>query len=146
MESIQALNTTSSQSQTTGNSLNSLNTDDFLKLMISELQNQDPLEPMDNAQLAEQLGQIRNIGATDHLTETLDAVLIGQNLATASNLIGKQINALNESGENLTGVVDRVSVDPDGSGAARNIRVHIGEQSIQLENVREILPQANLNY
>ncbi len=144
MESIQAINTTASQRQTEGNSLNDLKTDDFLKLMIAELQNQDPLEPMDNTQLAEQLGQIRNIGATDHLTETLDAVLIGQNLATASNLIGKQISALDDSGTDITGVVDRVSVEPDGGSASRNVRVHIGGQSIKLENVREILPQVGL--
>ena len=45
--------------------------------MITELQNQDPLNPMDNTQMLEQINQIRQIGATDKLTSTLDSVLLG---------------------------------------------------------------------
>jgi flagellar basal-body rod modification protein FlgD len=88
-------------------SLNDANLDDFLKLMIAELQNQDPLDPMKNSEMLQQLNQIRSIGATDQLTKTLQSVLIGQNLTTASHLLGKQISALADSGENVTGVVDR---------------------------------------
>ena len=45
------------------------NLDDFLKLMIAELQNQDPLDPMENSEMLQQLSQMRSIGATDKLTE-----------------------------------------------------------------------------
>ncbi len=119
--------------------LQDLDIDEFLKLMITELTNQDPLNPMDNAQLVEQIGQIRSISATSQLSDTLGAVLSGQHLTTASSLIGKHVSALTDQNQNVTGVVDRVSVEVDkDDGDQRTFRVHIGEHKIDLKNVREI--------
>jgi len=121
--------------------LEDLDIDEFLKLMITELTNQDPLNPMDNAQLVEQIGQIRNISATTKLSDTLDSVLTGQSLTTASSLIGKSVTALNEKNENVAGVVDRVSVEVDeNDNSKRTFRVHIGDDRVDLKNVREIKP------
>jgi flagellar basal-body rod modification protein FlgD len=120
-------------------SLQDLDIDEFLKLMITELTNQDPLNPMDNAQLVEQIGQIRSISATTQLSDTLGAVLSGQNLTTASSLIGKKVAALTDQNENVTGTVDRVSVEIDkDDDSKRTYRVHIGDKKIDLQNVREI--------
>jgi flagellar basal-body rod modification protein FlgD len=119
--------------------LEETNLDDFLKLMIAELQNQDPLNPMENSEMLQQLSQMRSIGATDKLTETLDAVLIGQNVTTASSLIGKQISALSDEGNNVNGVVERVTVAATDEGG---VRLHVGGDAITLNNVREILPVA----
>ena len=119
--------------------LEELDIDEFLKLMITELTNQDPLNPMDNAQLVEQIGQIRNISATSKLSDTLDSVLTGQSLTTASSLIGKRVTALNDRNENVAGVVDRISVEVDeNDNSKRTFRVHIGEDRVDLKNVREI--------
>ncbi|MCA9234590.1 MAG: hypothetical protein KDA44_03935 [Planctomycetales bacterium] len=90
--------------------LNDLNLDNFFNLMIAELQNQDPLNPMENDQLIAQISQIRQVGATDRLTETLDAVLLGQNISSATNLIGAEIDALSDDNQRVTGVVSRISV------------------------------------
>ena len=73
--------------------MDDLNSSDFLQLMIAELQQQDPLNPMDNHELVQQIGAIRDLSATTKLTSTLDTVLMGQNIATASGLIGKKVNA-----------------------------------------------------
>lgn len=122
--------------------LNGTKLDDFLKLMIAELQNQDPLDPMKNSEMLQQLGQIREIGATDNLTTTLQSVLMGQNLTTASSLIGKDVNALSDEHGNISGTVDRVSVEAAEDGDTSNVRIHIGEYSVALKNIREILPNA----
>jgi flagellar basal-body rod modification protein FlgD len=125
-----------------GTDLRDVELDKFMDLLIAELQNQDPLNPLDNAQILQQIGQIREIGATNQLTETLDAVLTGQNLATASGLIGKQVSALTDSNENVQGVVDRVSIDTgDDNKGKRTLRVHIGDQSIKLDNIRAVAGQ-----
>lgn len=92
------------------NSFNEVDMNDFLKLMIAELQNQDPLNPLDNAQLVAQISQIREVGATDKLTQTLDSVLLGQNISSATNLIGAEIDAVSDDNQRITGMVDRVSV------------------------------------
>ena len=144
MESLSALNasTTYGSAPATGKSINDVNLDDFLKLMIAEMQNQDPLSPMENSEMLQQLGQMRSIGATDKLTKTLDAVLIGQNLTTATALIGKEVNALTEDGANVQGVVDRVTVANGEDSEAGGVLIHIGDESVALQNVREILPVA----
>lgn len=131
-----------STGKTQGNALQDLDMDQFLKLMISELQNQDPLNPMDNTQMLQQIGQLRQITSNDKLSSTLDAVLTGQNLATASGLIGKEVHALTDDAKDITGVVDRVSVvTSTDDKKERRLRVHIGENSIDINNIREILPQ-----
>jgi flagellar basal-body rod modification protein FlgD len=141
MSAISALNSSaSSATSSRGTSgINDVNIEDFLTLMIAEMQNQDPLNPMENSEMMQQLSQMRSIGATDKLTSTLDAVLLGQNLTTASSLIGKDISALTDEGSNIEGRVDRVTVAAeDGKTAA--VRIHIGENNVALQNIREILP------
>lgn len=92
------------------NTLNELDMDDFLGLMIAELQNQDPLNPLENADLVAQIGQIREVGATDKLTTTLDSVLLGQNVSSATSLIGQEVRALSDNDEIISGVVNRITI------------------------------------
>ncbi|MCO6047352.1 hypothetical protein NG895_25910 [Aeoliella sp. ICT_H6.2] len=101
----------SNRSSSTASALNDLDLDSFLDLMIAELQNQDPLNPLENDELLAQISQIREVGATDRLTETLDSVLLGQNISSATNLIGADVVALTADGERVTGNVRRVSID-----------------------------------
>ena len=123
-----------STSQGAENALRDVDLDDFLKLMITELRNQDPLNPMDNVQILQTVSQIREIGATAKLNETLDAVLLGQNLTNAASLIGKQIRALTSDGDSVSGRVDRVTI------AGGDVSLHVGELAVPLNNVSEILP------
>lgn len=92
------------------NSLNELDMGDFLNLMIAELQNQDPLNPLENADLIAQISQIREVGATEQLTETLSSVLLGQNISSATSLIGADVVALNDDGERVSGNVRVVTI------------------------------------
>ncbi|MEM6690269.1 MAG: flagellar hook capping FlgD N-terminal domain-containing protein [Planctomycetota bacterium] len=114
--------------------------DGFLQLMISELQNQDPLDPTDNSDLVAQMGQIREIGATDQLTDTLTTLSSSQELVTASNLIGQTITGLSDGGGNVEGVVDRITVDADAENGTRSIKVHVGGETMNINNIREIQP------
>ena len=109
--------------------------DDFVKLLVTELRNQDPMEPMSNQEILQQISQIREIESNSRLTETLESVLLGQNVATAGNLMGQLVKGLSDAGERVAGRVDRVSID---DGVAQ---VHVGEQMLALKNVSEILPE-----
>ncbi len=124
-------------SKTDGSALDGVDVDQFLTLLITELQNQDPLEPMDNSQLLSQIGQIREIGSNDQLTKTLKTVQMGQNMSTASSLIGREIRALSDSLEEVQGVVEKVTVGAADEGSP--IRVHIGDAKISLTNIRSIV-------
>lgn len=126
---------TSSQSS---GSYNELDIDDFLKLLISELQNQDPLDPMDNSEMVQQIGQIREIGATDELTKTLSSLSSSQELVTASSLIGKSVEGLAEDASAVDGIVDRITVETSDENDTRTVKVHVGGKTMDIKNIREI--------
>jgi len=90
----------------------SANTEDrFLKLLVAQLQNQDPLNPMDNAQVTSQMAQIQTVSGIDKLNSTVQGL----------NAQFAQLQAL--SGASLVGhdvLIDgnRLVADANGSGHA----------------------------
>jgi flagellar basal-body rod modification protein FlgD len=119
--------------------LKDLDINQFLQLMVSELTNQDPLNPMDNTQLVQQLGELRSIAASDQLSTTLQSMQTQQSLTTASTMIGKTVTALGSDGNDVTGTVSSVSVEVDQKdNTKRTYKLKIGDQSIDLQNVREV--------
>src|SRR5947209_16327871 len=119
--------------------LKDLDINQFLQLMVSELTNQDPLNPMDNTQLVQQLGELRSIAASDQLTTTLQALQTQESLTTASSLIGKTVTALGSDGSDITGKVDSVSVEVDPKdNTKRTYQIKVGDQTIDLQNVRAV--------
>jgi len=122
------------------NDLADVDVDEFLNLLIVELQNQDPLNPMENADMLNQIGQIREISANQKLTETLTTLAVGQELSMASTMIGKNVNALDNNANEVSGVVDRVSVQTDPEDPSiRKVSVHIGDSTVDITNIREIV-------
>ena len=118
---------------TTSDAYANLDIDDFMNLLISELKNQDPLEPVKNKDLVEQIGQIRAIQANQYLTTTLTGVMLGQNLNTAASMLGRKIAGLDDSGKEVQGKVTGVVFQ---NGAAK---LHVGDQVVSLSNVQKIV-------
>ncbi len=123
-----------SSSGTSSDTLKGLDTDQFFKLMIAELQSQDPLNPMDNAQLLQQVSLIRQVGSTDKLTKTLDTVLMGQNMSNATQLIGAHVTGLSDDLKEVDGLVQSVSL---ADGVAK---LNVGDKVVSLSNVRTVQP------
>ena len=76
-----------------GNSSQELQ-DNFLTLLIAQMKNQDPTNPMDNSQLTSQLAQINTLAGIERLNTTLGMVSgqIDDSLSVnASNMIGKGV-------------------------------------------------------
>ena len=105
--------------------------DRFLKLLVTQMKNQDPLNPMDNAQVTSQLAQLSTVSGIDKLNNTLaglsSSMLSSQQLQSSS-IIGRQVLATGSSlalsdgkatgGLNLGQDADRVFVTiTDGNGA-----------------------------
>jgi flagellar basal-body rod modification protein FlgD len=90
---------------------NSLDTAAFLKLLVAELQNQDPTKPMDSTQMVQQLSsfsQVEQATATNlKLGSILDALSIGQ----ASGLLGRVVTSPDGT---KTGVVEAVRISSSG--------------------------------
>lgn len=129
----------SASNSPSGNGLNDVDMDTFLNLMITELQNQDPLNPTDNKALLEQIGQLRSISSNDRLVSTLTSFGNTQELTTASSLIGKKVTGLDIKGGEVSGEVSSVSVKIDEKDRnKRTVQVHVGDQIVDMKNVREI--------
>lgn len=98
------------------NSVVGLSGDDFFKLLITQLQMQDPMEPMDNAEMLRQIASVREIELNTTLTESLRSLTGQQRFASASSLIGKYITAQDsDMGTTMRGVVEGVRFREDGS-------------------------------
>ena len=122
-----------------GGGLNDIDLNEFLKLMLTELQNQDPLNPTDNAALLQQVGELRGISSNDQLVSTLKGFSNTQELTTASSLIGKTVKGLDVAAKEVSGEVTSVSVKIDEKDRnKRQVQVHVGDQIVDIKNVREI--------
>ncbi len=103
--------------------------DRFLKLLVTQLQNQDPLNPLDNAAVTSQLSQISTVTGIEKMNETLASLLSSysdnQSMQAAS-LIGKNVlapgTALKLAGGQATGGVNLAA-------AADQVRVSVLDSS-----------------
>jgi flagellar basal-body rod modification protein FlgD len=113
--------------------MNDLTTSDFIKMMVAELQHQDPMDPMSNTEMLSQISQMRQITANDKLSSGIESLLQGEALSTASSLIGKTITGINSLGENITGKVDKVTIESGGIA-----KLHIGSSIVEIKSVTAI--------
>ena len=87
------------------NGFNALKSEDFIRVIFAELANQDPFQPSDSAALLEQLNSIRSIESDLALMDRLDSLVFENQLAAASNLIGKFVNGMTASADRVSGTV-----------------------------------------
>ena len=90
-------------SQTT-NSNSVLGKDDFLQLLITQLKNQDPLNPTDGTEFASQLAQFSSLEQLTNLNDAIQQNMNNSyyltqsiNNSLASNLVGKNVTVLSDS-------------------------------------------------
>lgn len=84
--------------------------DDFMKLLMEQLKNQDPMKPMEDKEFITQLAQFRSLESIDALTEQMEALTGSQMLVQAATLIGKPATAKLASGEVVTGTISQVKM------------------------------------
>ncbi|MEI6714532.1 MAG: flagellar hook capping FlgD N-terminal domain-containing protein [Verrucomicrobiota bacterium] len=107
----QALNDVGFTSRKTATTLTS---DDFLKLLTVQLQNQDPLKPMEDAQFMGQMAQFASLEQTRDLNTSFSKFTKAQSLATASQFLDKQVT-INDPNGVVTGIVSDVNITDDGA-------------------------------
>ncbi|MBL0423326.1 flagellar hook assembly protein FlgD [Ramlibacter sp. AW1] len=98
--------------------------DRFMKLLVAQMRNQDPLNPMDNAQMTSQIAQINTVAGIEKLNATVQGLagaMVAMQAQTASQLPGRAVlvegRALRladgpaQGGVSLAARADRVSVE-----------------------------------
>ncbi|UCE49041.1 MAG: hypothetical protein JSW47_02645 [Phycisphaerales bacterium] len=110
---------------------------DYMKLLVTELQNQNPLEPLDNNQMAAQLAQFSQLQQLESMNSNFASVLAVTERSYANSLMGKQVSFMspNEAGERelTTGTVDKVITEDDGE-----ILLMVGSKTVELEDILSV--------
>ncbi len=102
--------TTGSDSSTAAASA-SLNYDSFLKLLVAQMKNQDPTEPMDSTQQIAQLATFSQVEQTIKTNTNLESLLQRTSLSEANAVIGKTVTSADGK---TTGIVKEVTLYSDG--------------------------------
>jgi flagellar basal-body rod modification protein FlgD len=99
---------------TAGTTALNLNTTDFINLMMTQLENQDPLNPTSSDQLMSQMSQIGQLQSTTQLQTTMQTLTTQSQIGAASSLIGKQVSGLDVNSNPISGTVSTVQVASTG--------------------------------
>ncbi|HOV69359.1 MAG TPA: flagellar hook capping FlgD N-terminal domain-containing protein [Clostridia bacterium] len=114
---------------TESNNRSRLGKDDFLKLLVAQMRNQDPLNPMDDRETISQMAQLSML---EQIQELNNAFMSTQ----AFGLLGKTISAVSydESGEMVlvNGRVDKITL------ISGKPVLHVGDRQLALSDVREV--------
>ena len=130
MSAINALS--GSQASASTSRFSEMSSEDFMKIIFTELQSQDPFKPNDSNALLEQLNSIRSIESDMQMEERLNSVVFQNQMSTAGGLIGKRVAGLTADAQRVGGVVKSVSRSEDTI-------------TLNLEN-GWIIPMDNLEY
>ncbi len=104
--------------------------DRFLKLLVAQMQNQDPLNPMDNAQVTSQMAQIQSVNGIEKLNRTVESLgtqfaqmnalqgasLVGRDVIVPGSRLAPNDEGLVQGGFELNGPADSVTVEVLNAG------------------------------
>ncbi len=121
MSSTSAVTSTTSTDSSSGFGLataaeKAMDRDDFLKLLVAQMKNQDPLKPQDNTQFVAELAQFSNLEQSMGINDRLDLLAIqsrGQSNAQVASLVGNTATVKGSA----------VTLSGKGTGAAVNFTV-----------------------
>jgi len=121
--------------------------DRFLKLLVAQMQNQDPLSPMDNAEVTSQMAQINTVSGIQQLNTTMQALagqfaqlqalqgasLVGHSVVVPGNAL-QVADGVGQGGFELTGPADAVKVEILSAGGQVVDTMQLGAQSSGLHS------------
>lgn len=119
------------------NGFDSMSSEEFMKIIFTELSHQDPFQPNDSSALLQQISTIRSIESDVQLMDRLKSLVTENQLTSASAMMGKFVGGLTPDNDRVAGTVvavfregDKVSLELDSGWV------------LPLENVETVLDQS----
>lgn len=106
---------------------------DYMNLLITQLQNQNPLDPMNNSEMAGQLTQLSQLEQLESMSGVFSKLLVAEQSNQASGMIGRTISFFPKGV--LTAVTGKVEGVELVDGESRLV---VGEHRVKLEDVQTI--------
>jgi flagellar basal-body rod modification protein FlgD len=113
-------------------SSSTLGKDDFLKLLVTQLQHQDPMNPMDDKDFMGQMAQFSSLEQITNLVSSTDEMHFASQVSQSVSLIGHQVTWMKADGTNGTGTARSVSID---SG---NILIDVDGVQVQPGDIKQV--------
>lgn len=126
---VGATSQTSSSNSSAKTTSQEITGEDFMTLLLTQLRNQDPLEPMKNEEFMSQLTQMNSLSALKSMDSNLKKMTTQSEMSEATSLIGKNVEV---SAKSINGIVTSVSFE-DG-----NVMVQIGNQTVALSEITSV--------
>jgi flagellar basal-body rod modification protein FlgD len=125
-------------SATASTPTNQLDKDTFLKLMVAQLRNQDPMNPQDSSEFLAQTAQFTSLEQLTTVADQTSQALAAQMAFGASGLAGRTVSYLDEDGvTELSGAVDTVRFTASGPVLT------VGGTDVPISNVVAVLTGAS---
>ena len=110
MALVDLINQVSADQLSSTTQSSTLGKDDFLKLLVTQLKNQDPLDPVKNADFLAQLAQFTSLEQMTNLNKNFEQLNTMQMLTQAAALIGKNVAWYDADGNVQSGAVSSVEI------------------------------------
>jgi flagellar basal-body rod modification protein FlgD len=136
---------TGSASSTSGSSNDMLTQSDFLQLMVTQMQNQDPTSPADPSAFLGQLAQMSEVSSLDNMQSslsTLSSSLLSSQAVSGAGLVGHDVLASGTSGALATG--GSVSGGVQTPAGATSLSVSVTDANGNVVNTFAVTPQSGL--
>ena len=114
--SVQSIGTTLSGSASAALQAPSLSLQDFLQVLLTQLQYQDPLKPMDNDQFLAQMAQFSTLALQQEQNSKTDSLLTIESASQVVGLLGRSVQVTTSTGGEI-GTVSAVTFQSDGTPA-----------------------------
>ena len=126
--------TSGSSSSTSANNKNltgfaALTSQDFLTMLITELKNQDPTQPVSNSELLQQLSQMQALQSNVELNSTLTNLSNDQQITAGASFLGKVVSGTDSKNNPISGTADSVFLQ-NGT-----LMIGVGSNALSIANV-----------
>lgn len=106
-----------------------VNIQDFLRILVAQLNNQDPMKPLDNAEFVTQLAQFTSLQQSQDMNDKLASLLAIQGTMQSVGLLGRMVQVIAESGQvggtvsalNFVGGEPRLTVTLDNGSVLTDV-------------------------
>lgn len=109
-----------------------LNQDDFLKLVVVQLANQDPTKPQTDTEFIGQMTQFTTLEQTKNMTTDISQMRAQQQILQGMSLLNREVEVQSGKSDPVTGVVTDLVMDGDSP------RLLIGGKPYDLSDVRNV--------
>jgi flagellar basal-body rod modification protein FlgD len=124
-----ATNSASNLARAAGNAMEA---GQFMQILLAQLTHQNPLEPMNNAEMMSQFSQLNSLQELRDIHVAVDQLASSNQVLYLASLIGKTVKVNRPDGNYLEGVVEEVITEKD------NLQLRIGNEEVSVNDIIEI--------